>query len=260
MKTDAKTWIIRIALLCAIIAAPFIVRLATEEKLNPDAWTGHPDKGIINKAMRVAYDLNKEFHTSWLGVKMLQHPSDLMTYQEFILETRPEVIIETGTWHGGLTVFLASILDAMGSKTDVLTIDIDDQPWLKTLAAATFDKRLLDRIHFIKGSSIDPAILARIEGMVRGRPALVILDSNHSKEHVLAELRLYSKFVPKGGYILVNDTTLGGTHLGKEGVKDLGPLYAVRDFVAENKNFQIERSKPRFSVSCMHSGVLRRIE
>jgi cephalosporin hydroxylase len=174
--------------------------------------------------------------------------------------SRPEVVIETGTWHGGLTVFLASLLDAMGTRAEVITIDIDDQHWVKTLASATFDRRVVDPLPFVQGSSIGPALLAQIEGIVRGRPALVILDSNHSKEHVAEELRLYSRFVPRGGYILVNDTTLGGAHLGKDGVRDIGPLYAVRDFAAENRNFQIDRSKPRFSVSCMHSGVLRRIE
>ena len=116
---------------------------------------------------------------------------------------------------------------------------------------------MLERIVFVKGDSISPAVIDRIRELAEGKRGLVLLDSLHTSEHVLKELELYSPFVSPGSYIIVNDT-----HLEMMKFMDMGsgPLRAVKDFLKENKEFTIDPDLPGTIISCAPSGFLRRID
>jgi cephalosporin hydroxylase len=112
------------------------------------------------------------------------------------------------------------------------------------------------RIEFIKGSSTDPKVLERIARQVSsGSRVLVLLDSLHTKEHVLRELRSYSPFVSKGSYLIVNDTHIDHTNVVDYGP---GPMAAIREFVKTSRAFVVDRSKDRFLITCARSGFLKR--
>ncbi len=217
-------------------------------------WTDKPGGEAISRAMHAAQFEREEFRSSWLGVAMLQFPTDLMTYQRLIAEVEPDYVMETGTHRGALALYLATVLTAMNDHSKVITVGIDDD-WRQTVKQHSFKKELLDRIVFIHGDSADRAIYGEIEPTVRGKKAIVILDSLHTKSHVLKELHVYSQLVSKGSYLLVNDTQLDST----EWVKGPGPMAAIREFVTGNADFMIDDSRQRYMISCLHSGILKRI-
>jgi cephalosporin hydroxylase len=218
------------------------------------AWSGQPDAARITAAMEAAQFERTEHHNSWLGVEMLQFPGDLMTYQQLIVDAQPDVVVETGTLKGGLSLYLATVLSAMSPDAKLVTIDIDDSGWKQTLADYPLRQSLLDRIHFIAGDSVGKDTWKSLQPHVRNKKVLVILDSLHSRSHVLKELNLYSQLVPVGSYIVVNDTHLDGTEWVKP---NRGPYAAVREFAAAHPEFEIVQQ--RFMVSCIHQGVLKRL-
>ncbi len=237
-----------------------IAHYQTEIKLNPASWRHLPDSRFVGKVMEDAYVHREEGFSTWYGVEMLQYPTDLMTYQEIITEARPDFVIETGTLSGGLTLFLATVLEGVASSGIVITIDIEPRRWTETVTFGQFDHELLNRIRFLQGDSSSPIVFKTVAEMVQGGSVLVILDSLHSKDHVYRELQLYSQLVSPGSYVLVNDTSLGGTFLDDSwDLRTIGPLYGVQRFLAENADFELAHDRQRFSVSCMHSGILRRV-
>jgi cephalosporin hydroxylase len=186
-------------------------------------------------------------NTYWLGTDVLKCPLDLWVYQELLYELRPDWIIETGTAFGGSASFLASICDVLGSG-QVLTID--------PLERAGRPRH--PRIHYLRGYSTDPEVLARVGHAVAGaRSVLVLLDSDHSYENVLAELRAYHGFVTPGSYCVVEDGNVGGHPVARE--FGAGPLEAVRAFLSESDAFAIDRAREKFYLTFNPSGYLRRV-
>lgn len=139
--------------------------------------------------------------TKWMDEPCLQLPQDLMIIQEIIYKTKPQFIIETGTGWGGLTLFCSTLADAWGGH--VISIDINMK---QDLTERLFKKPT--RPTLINGSSTDPKTIKMIEHIVNHHPSMVILDSNHTHEHVLQELKLYSQFTKPGMYIVVCDTII----------------------------------------------------
>ena len=183
-------------------------------------------------------------NTFWLGHQVLKCPLDLWIYQEILYEVQPELIIETGTYLGGGTLFLASICDLLG-RGEVLSIDSERQ---KNLPRHR-------RVTYLTGSSTSPAVLRRIRRRARGKSAvLVILDSGHGKDHVLAELRTYAPLVTPGSYLVVEDTNLNGHPvLGDHGP---GPAEAVAEFLAQTNAFARDESRERFLLTFNPGGYL----
>jgi cephalosporin hydroxylase len=198
-----------------------------------------------------------QWANTMFGVVMLQYPEDLQSYQEIISEEKPDYIVECGTWAGGLTLYLSSVLDNVNPNAKIFTIDIDGERWRKTVQELKDQPagRLLSKIEFIESSSTAPEVFARVNKEVQGKKVLVILDSAHTKEHVLNELKLYSPLVPKGGYLLVNDTHLDGTRFVD--YKD-GPAAAVKEFLQTAKDFSVDTARDRFFITCMPGGFLKR--
>jgi cephalosporin hydroxylase len=186
------------------------------------------------------------FH--WLGYLSTKHPCDLIVYQEIVTETRPELIVESGTRFGGTSLFLACLLDILGGRGRVLTIDVKRAPRLPAHP----------RIEYITGSSLDPETIATVRRAADGKRTMVILDSLHSEDHVGAELRAYGDIVTEDCYLIVEDSNVNGHPV----LPDFGPgpMEAVDGFLAATDEFVIDRDRERFLISLNPRGYLRRVE
>lgn len=202
-----------------------------------------------------------EYDNSWFGVPVLQFPQDLVLYQEFVAQVRPDIIIETGTYYGGLTLFLAAQLEIIHPNGKIITVDYEPKYWNETLAKLNVPNkdRLLERIAFLPGSSTARETIERIEQRLDAQKrVMVILDSLHTKDHVAAELKLYSPMVTKQSYLIVNDTHSDGKVTDNGEV--CGVLAAIRDWLpTTNGRFVMEENRMRFLVSCAHNGVFKRV-
>ena len=156
--------------------------------------------------MSVATRHGYSYNFSWLGVPIIQHPEDIVIIQELIWSTRPDLVIETGIAHGGSLILSASILKLLGGEREVLGIDVD----IRAHARSTLSSHpLASSISTIEGDSIVPRVIEQVtEVCSRHEQVLVILDSNHTCEHVSAELALYGQFVSVGSYLVVMDTVI----------------------------------------------------
>jgi len=182
----------------------------------------------------------------WFGVPIQKNPMDLLVYQEILYDLKPDVVVECGTFKGGSALFLAHMMDALG-KGRILTIDIEKYPNLPEHP----------RITYLLGSSTAPEIVARVKSSIKpGETVLVLLDSNHTKEHVLNELHLYNSIVTPGSYIVVEDTDMNGHPiLPKAGP---GPWEAAEEFLKENHDFAIDPEREKLMLTFNPHGYLKR--
>ncbi len=188
-------------------------------------------------------------NTSWLGINTLKCPLDLFIYQEIIYETNPDIIIETGTGSGGTTHFLASICNFI-NHGKVISIDTENTNHKSHLPNH-------QRITYITGSSISENIIDQIKSIIREKDKLmVILDSDHHKNHVLQELNIYSQFISKENYLIVEDTNIN--HPNPTNFE--GPMEAIEEFLKTNSNFIIDESKHKFYLTFNPRGYLKRIK
>jgi len=204
------------------------------------------DRAAIARAHDVFYESDAWTKASWLGTQALKNPLDLWVYQELMADTRPELIVETGTWRGGSAHYLASICDLLG-EGEIVSIDV---------APMRDDYPQHPRITYLAGrSSTDPDVLAEVRERADGRRMLVILDSDHSQAHVEAELAAYAPLVPVGCYLVVEDSNIGQIR------EDLmpGPLQAIETFLAATDEFEIDREREKFLITFNPSGYLKRI-
>jgi cephalosporin hydroxylase len=182
---------------------------------------------------------------SWFGHHLMKCPLDLWIYQELLVRTRPDFVVETGTWSGGSALYFAMHLDHIGHGR-VITLDIADAP----------NRPEHPRITYITGSSVDAAIIGQVRDAVGMQRAMVVLDSNHHADHVYAEMIAYSPLVQTDDYLIVEDTNVNG----HPAYPDFGPgpMEAVDKFLAENDEFAIDRRCERFLMTLYPRGYLRR--
>ena len=188
--------------------------------------------------------------TFWLGIQTQQAPTDLWTIQQILYDVKPEFVIETGTLNGGSALFHAMVLREINPHARILTIDIEPH-----VDQASHHAVFSEMVEVSTASSTSPETLAAVSKRVRGHRTLVLLDSNHTKEHVSRELHLYGPLVSVGSYMIVHDTNLYGE--GKPVVE--GPLAAVRDFVTGNPQFQIDRHREMMMLTLSSSGYLKKV-
>ena len=186
--------------------------------------------------------------TTWLGVSALKLPTDMWVYQEIIYEIKPDLVIETGSMYGGSALFLATICD-INKKGKIISIDINKKD--------DFPKH--ERIEFWTGSSTDEKIIDEVKQKIdNNKKIIVILDSDHSKKHVLKELEIYSKFVSKNSYLIVEDTAINGHPIVPNFGE--GPWEAVEEFLKMNQNFVVDQSKEKFLLTWNPNGYLKKIQ
>lgn len=184
--------------------------------------------------------------TFWMGVKTQKNPLDLWFYQELIYRIKPDCIIEAGTADGGSALFIANICDIIDYGY-VITIDINKISKIKH-----------KRIEFLTGSSVSDEIINKLkEKALNFNKVMVILDSDHHTEHVLKEIRLYSKFVSVGSYLIVEDTVINNPLRIDD--YNSGPMEAVKEFLKNNDNFAVEPESNKFLLTFNPNGVLKRL-
>jgi len=203
------------------------------------------------------------YNFSWMGRPIIQYPQDMMALQEIIWEMRPDCVVETGIAHGGSLIFSASMLTLLGGDGYVVGVDIDIREHNR---AEIVKHPMAPRIRMIQGSSVDDGIAQQVRGSVAGRKnPLVVLDSNHTHEHVLRELELYSPLVRKGGWLVVFDTVVEQMPADfypdrPWGIGD-NPMTAVDAFLKENDRFVIDEAMDaKLAVSMAPRGYLRCIK
>ena len=156
--------------------------------------------------VRVANPHRYSYNFDWLGLPIIQYPADIVAVQELIWRVKPQVIVETGVARGGSLALSASILEILGGDRFVIGVELE----LREHNRRALDAHALaPRIKIVDGSSVQPDVIAQVEQLVGGRtPVLVLLDSNHTHEHVLAELDAYAGLVGPGSYVVVFDTVV----------------------------------------------------
>jgi cephalosporin hydroxylase len=210
------------------------------------SWWG--TKLVVNPFHRVFYYCGPQTwsDTKWLGIPLRKCPLDLWVYQEILEEVRPAIIVECGTAFGGSALYLASICDLLGHG-EVVTVDVE--------AEAYPSRPVHDRITYIQGSSTAPETVSRVKELIGDRePAMVILDTDHTKRHVLNELRLYESLVSEGSYLIVEDTNVNGhpvlSNFGP------GPAEAVAEFTQENSEFIRDSTREKYFLTFNPNGYL----
>ena len=198
------------------------------------------------------------YENTWLGIPLIQLPEDIIMMQELIFIVKPDIVIESGIAHGGSLIFYSSLLELL-SNGKVIGVDIEIR---KHNREAIESHPMSKRIILIEGSSTDPAIIKKVEEQIDpGSTVLICLDSNHTKAHVLEELKAYSDFVTSGSYIVVFDTIMpdlvGVPGSQKSWDKD-NPLEAIKEFLKTNSNFEIDTEYNKLFVSSCPNGFLRR--
>lgn len=194
---------------------------------------------FINLLMDTKY----VYHFDWLGVPTIQFPSDLIILQEIFFKYKPDVVIETGIAHGGSLLFYSSILRLFKKKFKVIGIDIKIK---KNNRRKILSSEVSNNIKLYESSSTDLNTLSKIFKETKNKKVIVILDSNHSHEHVLNEIKLFSKMIKKNGYIIVMDTVIefiSNKHNNKNRnfSKGNSPFTAVKEFLKNNKDFKVDK-------------------
>lgn len=203
------------------------------------------------------------YNFSWMGRPIIQYPQDMIAMQEIIWDVKPDLIIETGIAHGGSLIYYASLLELVGAG-EVLGIDID----IREHNRKEIEKhQMFKRIKMISGSSINEDTIEKVKAHAEGKKKiLVILDSNHTHDHVLKELELYSPFVSLSSYIVVFDTIvedLPEGYFSQQRPWGIGnnPKTAVSEFLQKNNQFIIDESiDNKLLISVGPSGYLKRIK
>jgi len=207
------------------------------------------------------------YHFSWMGRPIIQYPQDILAVQEIIWSVKPDLIIETGIAHGGSLIFSASMLElnAMsGGPQDaqVLGIDIDIRAHNR---AAIEAHPMARRIAMIEGSSIAPEVISAVKIKAAGkRSVLVMLDSNHTHDHVLGELDAYARLATIGSYCVVFDTAIedmpAEAFSGRPWGHGNNAKTAVWDFLKRHPEFEIDKSKQhKLLITVAPDGYLKRV-
>jgi cephalosporin hydroxylase len=191
--------------------------------------------------LRAGWDAKYVYRFTWLGRPVIQLPEDLMRVQEAVYAVRPTVVIETGVAHGGSLVFYASLLHALGGGR-VIGVDVDvREPNRRALRC----HELADLIVLVDGSSTEARVVERVRSLLD--PAdrvLVVLDSDHSRDHVLAELEAYGPLVTAGSYLVVMDGVIEDLAGAPRTATDWAwnnPAAAEREFLASHPEFEAHR-------------------
>lgn len=227
------------------------------DQLAPEAWV------IVDKFHSLIYGRSPV----WMGWPILKCPSDLMLYQEVLWWVQPDTLIECGTGFGGSTLFFASIMDLIG-KGQVISIDqetdlirlyqwaFSKNNWKPYLPST--ERPAHPRITYLTGETTAPAIASQVKRLTHGT-TMVVLDSNHSEDHVMRECQLYAPLVGVRSYLVVEDTNINGHPLSWPDDDYPGPYEATMAFLRQNRQFKwdlttTEKYLMSFNAWLIHTG------
>jgi cephalosporin hydroxylase len=229
---------------------------ANAARMSQDTTLLELSQGWIEATSEHKYSYNFR----WLGLPIIQLPQDVLMLQELIWGVRPDLIIETGVARGGGTIFYASMLELIGGTGRVMAIDVDIRPHNRS---ALEEHPLFHRIELVEGSSVDAEVTDRAAHAAQAAErVMVVLDSNHTHEHVLAELRGYGPLVTRDSYLVVFDTVI--EKLPEETFRDQpwgrgdNAATAVRQYLSEQDRFEVDSEiDARLLISHAPGGYLR---
>lgn len=230
--------------------------LVTDDGRRFDLYGKEAFELISELWLRTSWNQKYSYTFTWLGRPIIQHPEDLVRLQEAIYRLRPNVIIETGVAHGGSLIFYASLFKSLGIAGRVIGIDIEIRPHNRRAIEA---HELAAYITLIEADSAAPGTVAQARAKVRpGDTVLVILDSNHSKMHVAAELEVYAGLVTPGSYIVATDGIMQLVHDAPRGRREWindNPAAAALEFVERHPEFAIEQPAWLFNESPLDKSI-----
>jgi len=205
-------------------------------------------EAIADQFSRLYYHDRRTWRqTYWFGTPTWKCPLDLWLYQELLHEVEPDLIVETGTAFGGSANYLAWLCDRV-DRGRIVSVDIEARP----------GRPEHPRVTYLQGSSTDPAVVDRVRALIpAGARVLVILDSDHSEAHVLAELRAYADLVTPRSYVIVEDSNVNGHPV----LPDFGPgpMEALEQFLRERPDFLVDETREKFYLTFNPRGYLRRL-
>lgn len=227
--------------------------------------------------LRESVSAKYSYNFSWLGRPIIQYPQDIVAVQELIFKIQPDLVIESGIAHGGSLVLSASILamldyadavakhevlDPAKPKRKVLGIDIDIRAHNREAMDA---HPMRSRIEMIEGSSIDTKVIDQVRERAKGsKSVLVFLDSNHTHDHVLAEMEAYAPMASVGSYCVVFDTMVedlpDNLYPDRPWCKGNNPKTAVHAYLKSHPEFEIDKQiDDKLLISVAPDGYLKRI-
>lgn len=228
----------------------FVGRMAGDESL----------RALTREWFTAATRYEYSYHFTWLGRPIIQFPQDIVALQEIIWRVRPDLIVETGVARGGSLIFSASMLEILGGDRTVVGVDIDIREHNR---AAIENHAMFKRIRLVQGSSVDAEVFDKVKALAEGKQrVLVLLDSNHTHEHVLRELELYSPLVTKDSYLVVFDTIIEDMpedfYPDRPWGRGNNPKTAVWEFLRGNERFEIDREfESKLLITVAPDGYLR---
>ncbi len=224
------------------------------------------DSELTNSArkfMKHTIDARYSYNFTWMGLPIIQYPQDIMAMQELIFKIKPDCIIETGIARGGSLIFYSSMLELLGNRGKVIGIDVDIREHNRR---RIMEHPLYRNIEMLEGSSVSPELFNEVKMKTSASECImVVLDSNHTHEHVLAELELYSGLVSLNSYCVVFDTIIEDLPAGTYDDRpwDIGnnPKTAVKEFLRKNQNFVTDPAiDNKLLLSVAPEGYLKRIK
>jgi cephalosporin hydroxylase len=233
-----------------------------ERQARVKSMSADPEVAATNIALMAASDKHGySYMWDWLGAPIIQTPADVVVLQEIVWSTRPDVIIETGLARGGSAILHSSLMRLIGNSGTVIAVDIDIRPHNRdTVESHPFS----DSIHLIEGSSVDPAVLSKVRDLLpENARVMVVLDSDHTHEHVLKELQLYAPLVTPGMFLIVADTVVeelpAQLHRPRSWGPGDSPKTALDSFLLQSTDFQLdEYVSGKMLMSSSAAGYLRR--
>jgi len=224
-------------------------------------------KSLVHEFMLASVQRKYSYNFSWLGRPIIQYPQDIIAMQELIWSIQPDLIIETGIAHGGSLIFSASMLELNATcggpqDAEVLGVDIDIRAHNR---AAIEAHPMFKRISMIQGSSIAPEVIEQVKLKAADKKrVLVCLDSNHTHDHVLAELKAYAPLTSVGSYCVVFDTIIEDmpedSFTDRPWGKGNNPKTAILEFLKSDEDFEIDKSiDSKLLITVAPGGYLKRV-
>ena len=242
------------------VSRPRFIVPSPEGDIEYDLYSSEGFAVLSELWTRSGWNEKISYEPTWLGVPIIQLPEDMVMLHELIWKLRPDVVIECGVAHGGALMLYASVLELLG-RGRVIGVDVEIRKYNRLAIEA---HALSHRIVLIEGSSVDAGTLDRVRALVRPTDrVLVMLDSNHSRDHVLAELLAYAPLVTPGSYLVVFDTVMplvADAPRGSQAWSTDNPSAAIKEFLEKNGEFSVDPTYERLRITYCRGGYLRRAE